>query len=322
MEESERKSAKPAGTEAKEAPEHEPEACGEGGDDDADKLDVCSDKFDPLKALYSPTVTLPFPNIKCFNNVSEYESFLKGGRGRAKPENVEKRRLKATRGVADPERIERLKRLMVKNPVPEAEEGESSGRRRRRQRPVKNVLTRMSLCKGSPMGELFRCVEERIRVKVHIRTFKGLRGVCSGFVVAFDKFWNMAMVDVDETYREPLLGQALYHEKALTITRLFDKLKLQDSSEGDKSAKKHKTPRSTQTSGSSHPASGSGSSKPESTPSDADETKQDQRASQEAQAPEAAQKKGSQRYGMVRTRHVNQLFIRGENVILVNPQPL
>lgn len=41
------------------------------------------------------------------------------------------------------------------------------------------------------MGELYRCVEERIRVKVHVRTFKGLRGVCSGFVVAFDKFWNM-----------------------------------------------------------------------------------------------------------------------------------
>lgn len=98
------------------------------------------------------------------------------------------------------------------------------------------------------MGELYRCVEERIRVKVHIRTFKGLRGVCSGFVVAFDKFWNMvsflaggslrprrpdvavrslvltsprqAMVDVDETYREPLLGEAFYHEKALTISRV------------------------------------------------------------------------------------------------------
>lgn len=28
------------------------------------------------------------------------------------------------------------------------------------------------------------------------------------------------MVDVDETYREPLLGEALYHEKALTITRV------------------------------------------------------------------------------------------------------
>lgn len=29
-----------------------------------------------------------------------------------------------------------------------------------------------------------------------------------------------AMVDVDETYREPLLGEAFYHEKALTISRV------------------------------------------------------------------------------------------------------
>lgn len=31
---------------------------------------------------------------------------------------------------------------------------------------------------------------------------------------------HQAMVDVDETYREPLLGEAFYHEKALTITRV------------------------------------------------------------------------------------------------------
>lgn len=29
------------------------------------------------------------------------------------------------------------------------------------------------------------------------------------------------MVDVDETYREPLLGEAFYHEKALTVTRVW-----------------------------------------------------------------------------------------------------
>ncbi|KAM9414235.1 U7 snRNA-associated Sm-like protein LSm11 [Salvelinus alpinus] len=55
----------------------------------------------------------------------------------------------------------------------------------------KNVLTRMLIHTGSPLRELYCCVEERIRVKVHIRTFKGLRCVCSGFIVAFDKFWNL-----------------------------------------------------------------------------------------------------------------------------------
>ncbi|XP_074504279.1 U7 snRNA-associated Sm-like protein LSm11 [Sebastes fasciatus] len=309
-------------------PEHEP-----------DKTDVCSDNFDPLLALYSPTVRLPFPNIRSFNNVAAYESFLKGGRGRAKPENVEKRRQKKMRGVADPERIERLKKMMVNNPTGE-EEGESSGTapRRRRQKTQKNVLTRMPLSKGSPLGELYRCIEERIRVKVHIRTFKGLRGVCSGFVVAFDKCWNMAMVDVDETYREPLLGEAFYHEKALTISRLFEKLKLQENPGGDEPAKKHEeaqetsgkhqptNPKSIPKNPSAHPTSKRRDSRTESKLSDTVKVKQEQQhkvSLKAQQGPEGRQKKDSQTtYGKVHTRHINQLFIRGENVLLVNPQPL
>ncbi|XP_061086050.1 U7 snRNA-associated Sm-like protein LSm11, partial [Conger conger] len=110
-------------------------------DDIHSKLDVSSDQFDPMLALYSPKVQLPFPDIRCFNNIAEYESFLKGGRGRAKPENVEKRLRKAQKGVPDPERIERLKKLMVNA---EPEEG-GSGRKRlpRKQKAPKNILTRM-----------------------------------------------------------------------------------------------------------------------------------------------------------------------------------
>ncbi|XP_073677312.1 U7 snRNA-associated Sm-like protein LSm11 [Garra rufa] len=275
-------------------------------EDTETKLDISSDKFDPLLALYSPQVPLPYPNIKCFNNIAEYESFMKGGRGRAKPENVEKRLRKAQKGKADPERIERLKRLMVNNPV---EEGEGSGVKRppRQRKTAKNVLTRMPLHTGSPLGQLNKCVQEKIRVKVHIRTFKGLRGVCSGFVVAFDKFWNLAMVDVDETYREPLLGQALYHEKALTVTRLFEKLKVQETvalsaverkSELRSSSHLRRTdPKHTQE---------------RSEPSEKDKTT--------LKVTQKSETKPKVQYGRVHTRHVNQLFIRGENVLLVNIQ--
>uniref|UniRef100_A0A3Q3A6Z6 LSM11, U7 small nuclear RNA associated n=2 Tax=Kryptolebias marmoratus TaxID=37003 RepID=A0A3Q3A6Z6_KRYMA len=289
--------------------------------EDAETLDVCSEHFNPLRALYAPAAPpLPFPNIKCFNNVSDYESFLKGGRGRAKPENVEKKRRKAMKGVADPERIERLKKLMVNNPVAESEEGESSSssqpRRRRKQKPLRNVLTRMPLCKGSPLGELYRCVQERIRVKVHIRTFKGLRGVCSGFVVAFDKFWNLAMVDVDETYREPLLGEAIYHEKALTVSRLFEKLRLQEdpgAAEVGEKQEKAGEPKETPEDRSDRPAESRGGG----------------RTAEPGQSESAADKRDEgnvsqarRKYGKVHTRHINQLFVRGENVILINPQPL
>nr|XP_046261600.1 U7 snRNA-associated Sm-like protein LSm11 [Scatophagus argus] len=332
MEERERKSVKSDSKETTAAgcpstltvADPKPKTDGEVGDDDAYKMDVCSDAFDPLLALYSPNVRLPFPNVRCFNNVSEYESFLKGGRGRAKPENVEKRRQKAMKGVADPERIERLKKLMVNNSVSESKEGESSGTPlRRKQKPQKNVLTRMPLCKGSPLGELYRCVQERIRVKVHIRTFKGLRGVCSGFVVAFDKFWNMAMVDVDETYREPLLGEAFYHEKALTISRLFEKLKLQESSAGDEPTKKREAQETGNKNRPAHGTSERGRSRTEADLSDSVKTRRDDDSvSLKTQDPGVRHKKDSQMYGKVHTRHINQLFIRGENVILVNPQPL
>ncbi|XP_036424859.1 U7 snRNA-associated Sm-like protein LSm11 [Colossoma macropomum] len=298
----------------------------EADEDDIDKkLDISSELFDPLLALYSPQVPLPYPNIRCFNNVAEYESFIKGGRGRAKPENVEKKLRKSRRGVADPERIERLKKLMVNNPV---EEGEETGAKqsRRKQKARKNVLTRMPLHDGSPLGELNRCVQERIRIKVHIRSFKGLRGVCTGFVVAFDKFWNLAMVDVDETYREPLLGEAFYHEKALTVTRLFQKLQVQEGQElstgqknsgktaaantstpADQSSEPHYTTRSSIRSsrGQRQPLCGKG-------PADSGP---DAGSEQRPKVP-----KPKVEYGRMRTRHVNQLFIRGENVLLVNVQ--
>eukprot|EP00066_Takifugu_rubripes_P006061 XP_003970578.1 PREDICTED: U7 snRNA-associated Sm-like protein LSm11 [Takifugu rubripes] len=323
MEESERKSvrAKSEGTPAptstaRSVPEQEPEEESKAAHDEADQIDVCSDKFDPLMALYSPTVSIPFPKIKCFNNVSEYESFLKGGRGRAKPENVEKKRLKAMKGVADPERIERLKRLMVNNPVAESEGGESSSApQRRRQKVQKNVLTRMPLCEGSPLGELYRCVQERIRVKVHIRTFKGLRGVCSGFVVAFDKFWNMAMVDVDETYREPLLGEAFYHEKALTISRLFEKLKLQESPAGSQPTAK---PDEGETVRSHLPVQDPGRREQSSTGAGLSHGL----GTKYKDSPKAREENNATKPGKCHTRHINQLFIRGENVILVNPQRL
>uniref|UniRef100_A0A3B4B9Q0 Sm domain-containing protein n=1 Tax=Periophthalmus magnuspinnatus TaxID=409849 RepID=A0A3B4B9Q0_9GOBI len=311
MEESERKERKPDDKEAKSTHGSNPESAQEqaqaadSGSHDGDETDVCSEKFNPLLALYSPTVKLPFPNARCLNNLAAYESALKGSRARgAKPENVEKRRRKAMKGVVDQERIERLKKLMVNNPTSESEEGGNSGpQRRRKVKAVKNVLTRMSLCQGSPLGELNRFVQDRIRVRVHIRTFKGLRGVCSGFIVAFDRFWNMAMVDVDETYREPLLGQALYHEKALTVTRLFEKLKLQENSAAEETTRTRQM-KSKDTETSSTTSKGDA-------PTD---------ASPDARG--AALNTVPPKYGRVHARHINQLFIRGENVVLVSPQTL
>ncbi|XP_069597526.1 U7 snRNA-associated Sm-like protein LSm11 [Ranitomeya imitator] len=188
-------------------------------------LDVTSDAFDPLLALYSTDTPLPFPDVRCFNNLAEYESFLqRGGRPRSRSQKPEK---KGRRPAPDPERVQRLKKLML----PAEGGAEQSRAPRRGRRPPRNVLTRMALLEGSPVGRLYRCVQERLRVHVHTRTFRGLRGVCSGFIVAFDKCWNLAMVDVDETYRRPVLGRAFYSEPQLTLPRLMARLRLQEDGE-------------------------------------------------------------------------------------------
>ncbi|KAK0046155.1 U7 snRNA-associated Sm-like protein LSm11 [Biomphalaria pfeifferi] len=66
----------------------------------------------------------------------------------------------------------------------------------------RNVLTRMSNVEG-PLILLQRCVKERLLVRVITRGAVFLHGICRGYIVAFDKYFNMAMIDVEEIYRRP-----------------------------------------------------------------------------------------------------------------------
>ncbi|XP_042308102.1 U7 snRNA-associated Sm-like protein LSm11 [Sceloporus undulatus] len=320
-------------------------------------LDATSPRFDPLLALYSERTPLPFPAAPCFNNLAEYESFQRGRRraSRAQPgtgpaaASAGRRRGSGgrarSRATADPERIERLRSLMVVAPRKEQEQEEGAGRvRARGRREPRNVLTRMPLHEGSPLGELHRCVRDGVKVNVHIRTFKGLRGVCTGFLVAFDKFWNMALTDVDETYRKPVLGKAFYVEPQLTLTRLFDRLKLQESlfkkgtdskmttdlptlpynprtlgrkSESNRGrseehrAKRHTSKERTRS-----------SSLPRASGKEADwPGRVSQTEGKSAGGPRGRSRKKQRPkvdYQQVFTRHINQIFIRGENVLLVH----
>ncbi|XP_064581073.1 U7 snRNA-associated Sm-like protein LSm11 [Zonotrichia leucophrys gambelii] len=306
------------------------------------RLDVSSSRFDPLLALYSPRTPLPFPAAPCFNNLAEYESFQRGLR---RPHG--RRGAPATRGAPaarasrrgppapDPERIQRLRSLMV-NADPEQEEG---GTARRRRRAPRNVLTRMPLHEGSPLGELHRCVRDGVRINVHIRTFKGLRGVCTGFLVAFDKFWNMALTDVDETYRKPVMGKAFYAEPQLSLTRLFDRLRLQESS-GKKGADSKTVSKELALTNDSQTLTlkagcgrgraeeererqkHSGRAAEKKSPGARSEADVGSRTAQPEGARARSQPRRRRRpkvdYQQVFTRHINQIFIRGENVLLVH----
>lgn len=47
-----------------------------------------------------------------------------------------------------------------------------------------------------PLSVLRRCFEGRVRVRVAVRRATGMRGVLRGFVKAFDRHWNVVLVDV------------------------------------------------------------------------------------------------------------------------------
>lgn len=154
------------------------------------RLDVNSDSFDPLLALYAPRLPpIPYPNAPCFNNVAAYESFLRtgcrgGGRGRARgaapdsgtpaaagPSGRTRRRPDAP--APDPERIQRLRRLMVVK-----EEGDGAARESRRgpgrsRKAPRNVLTRMP-CECGGRGRGARRPSGRWRPRGHLPGARGL----------------------------------------------------------------------------------------------------------------------------------------------------
>mmetsp|Transcript_12342 Transcript_12342/g.31360 ORF Transcript_12342/g.31360 Transcript_12342/m.31360 type:complete len:189 (+) Transcript_12342:32-598(+) len=53
---------------------------------------------------------------------------------------------------------------------------------------------------NGPLGLLDKCMLSKAKVLVVTRHKKGIRGVCTGIVVAFDRHMNLILRDVDEQY--------------------------------------------------------------------------------------------------------------------------
>ncbi|KAL7645791.1 UNVERIFIED_CONTAM: hypothetical protein RMT77_002687 [Armadillidium vulgare] len=66
---------------------------------------------------------------------------------------------------------------------------------------LKNVLLRMEKAEG-PLATLKNCKDSNTRVKVYTRNHICVRGIATGYVVAFDKYFNLVLRDVDEVFRK------------------------------------------------------------------------------------------------------------------------
>ncbi|CAF1089367.1 unnamed protein product [Brachionus calyciflorus] len=71
---------------------------------------------------------------------------------------------------------------------------------------VKNVFTYMesTFQTNGPKSLLYKSIKENSRIKVWTRSHSYVRSICTGYLVAFDQYWNLAMIDVDEVYRIPI----------------------------------------------------------------------------------------------------------------------
>lgn len=141
----------------------------------------------------------------------------------------------------------------------------------------------------------------------------------------------MALVDVDETFRKPILGKAFYNEPVLTVGRLFDRLRLQEESKG-----KEPVSKLTEQTGSLPKRlveSGAGLDDSKSLScaamqETADSANQSERSFKQTglEAGSCGKEKQKRKrrgrpkvdYQQVSQRHVKQLFIRGENILLIS----
>ncbi|XP_061182514.1 U7 snRNA-associated Sm-like protein LSm11 [Saccostrea echinata] len=221
------------------------EADSNSGKVEDDALNLSSPSFDPLRALYSSRVLLPCPNIVPLNNIAEYVSFSEGksrrhrqaqglsdtvqrntSREKLISRNDDKRSHHLQKSSSSHSATEMLHTTHKVTDEPKGKnDRDDSERKLPKQR--RNVLTRMEGYRSGPLSFLQRCVQERLLVQVWIRSAVDLRGVCKGYIVAFDKHFNLAMIDVDELYRCPLWKEAQLRKENKREKRRVKQLKEQ-----------------------------------------------------------------------------------------------
>ncbi|XP_078491435.1 U7 snRNA-associated Sm-like protein LSm11 isoform X1 [Ciona intestinalis] len=91
---------------------------------------------------------------------------------------------------------------------------------RKKGKPLSTIFNSMQKLSEGPFSVLHRITNERVRCKVFTRNFYGLRGVLCGYVVGYDRFMNMVMVDVDETFCKSPLGGVAQHQRRLSTSKL------------------------------------------------------------------------------------------------------
>ena len=167
------------------------------------RLDILSNEFDPLAALYCKDISMIkniVPNAPTLDNVevfaARYNKKCTQNKAVSKGDasSSKKASAKSEENIVVPNRKFTAEQMPVQG----------------RAKEFSNVLKFMKKQgeNGGPMAALQNCIDTGRRIKVFIRGIDRMRGYCVGGIVAFDKHWNFAMVDVDEVYERKRIRKA------------------------------------------------------------------------------------------------------------------
>ncbi|EDV27927.1 uncharacterized protein TRIADDRAFT_52963 [Trichoplax adhaerens] len=150
-------------------------------------LDFASDQFDALKALYTKDLKPPCDDIQPYDNLASYWAAVQRQTNR-----------KTDRASASnqPPKTAAAAAKSARKGIKINDIATKSARTVNKEKKLKNKAKPNVLERMKPLNE---------RKSVHIwtRSYDKLRGICRGFVAAFDKHMNVVLVDVDEVYTLP-----------------------------------------------------------------------------------------------------------------------
>ncbi|CAB3382463.1 Hypothetical predicted protein [Cloeon dipterum] len=173
----------------------------ETSESSGDDLDIYSLKFDAKKALSLGKAflkRLPHPNTKKLNNLAQYkyvasaspdpDDFVENMKNALKKKPLSKK----SKDYVPPEADLPITRKFLPSQMPISRPSKESKKK-------KNLLDRMELAKG-PLAKLVEYREKKIRVMIKTRNIYIGTNDMVAYIVAFDKHWNLALTDVEETF--------------------------------------------------------------------------------------------------------------------------
>jgi len=165
---------------------------------------ILNSKFNPIKALYSEKVKVPVENAKIYDNLNVFLSRLKNA-GNAFDANLEKSLQTQSKTVKDPTEAIDKEKYHVTEAGRKFLKEQAPVHRGPKMRLKRNIFSRMETVQG-PTSLLNKFKVNRTRVKIYIRKEHGIRGSISGFIEAFDKHFNIALVDCIEVWKRRKFG--------------------------------------------------------------------------------------------------------------------